>query len=60
MTALETSWPRQWLMARERRRRFGGSGDDIVDEVAASYRCGMSGRRGNRYEDIGMLEVSNS
>lgn len=33
MTALDTSWPRQWLVARERRRRFGGRGEDIVKEV---------------------------
>ncbi|KAL8655811.1 MAG: hypothetical protein Q9210_000652 [Variospora velana] len=32
MTALDKSWPRQLFVARERRRRFGGSGEDIVGE----------------------------
>lgn len=30
ITALERSWPRQWFVARERRLRFGGSGEDMM------------------------------
>lgn len=45
MTALDRSWPRQWLVATERRRRFGGSGEDIVGATmaSASLECLVSG-----------------
>ena len=50
MTALDRSWPRQSLVARERRRRSWETGDDMANEVL------KTGERGTTLqEDVWVL-----